>query len=139
MGQKTAFPKDGQIVNLLLDTHILLCWLADDARLPAQARHQIAEEAQTVFVSVVSLWEVAVKAGKGKLRADLKAIHAQVESGGFTYLRIEPTHVLTLSRLPGHHADPFDRMLIAQAMFERLSLLTCDTALQPYGEMVILA
>jgi PIN domain nuclease of toxin-antitoxin system len=139
MDPETAFPNESQIVNLLLDTHILLWWLADDARLPARARRQIAEEARTVFVSVVSLWEVAVKIGKGKLRADLKAIHAQAESSDFTHLPIEPAHVLTLSRLPGHHADPFDRMLIAQAMFERLSLLTCDTALQPYGEMVILA
>ena len=126
-------------VNLLLDTHILLWWLADDSRLSNKAREWIGREAQLVFVSVVSLWEIAIKAGKGKLRADLMAIHKQIEQGDYNYLPVEPAHVLTLSELPAHHADPFDRMLLAQASCEKLTLLTCDTPLHRYGETVLLA
>jgi PIN domain nuclease of toxin-antitoxin system len=126
-------------VNLLLDTHILLWWLADDPRLPGRARKWIAQEAQILFVSVVSLWEISIKAGKGKLRADPAAIHKQIEHGDYTYLPVEPAHVLRLFRLPAHHADPFDRMLLAQAISEKLTLLTCDTPLRRYGESVLLA
>jgi len=126
-------------VNLLLDTHILLWWLADDPRLPGTARQWIAQEAQSVFVSVASLWEISLKAAKGKLRADLRAIHHQVERGDYTYLPVEPAHVLSLSDLPAHHADPFDRILLAQAISEELSLLTCDAPLTRYGEVVLLA
>ena len=124
-------------MNLLLDTHVLLWWLADDPRLPQRARQWIALEAQSVFVSVVTLWEISLKVGKGKLRADLAAIHRQIERGGFAYLPIEPPHVLKLARLAKHHSDPFDRMLLAQAISERLSLLTCDSALRCYGKSVI--
>jgi PIN domain nuclease of toxin-antitoxin system len=125
-------------VNLQLDTHILLWWLADDPRLTETARQRIAQEAQSVFVSVVSLWEIALKVGRGKLRADLRAIHEHIEHGEFSYLPVEPAHVLKMSELPGHHTDPFDRMLVAQAMSEKLSLLTCDAPLQRYGETVLL-
>ncbi len=72
-------------MNLLLDTHVLLWWLADDPRLPQKAREWIAQEAQSVFVSVVSLWEISLKVGKGKLRVDLVAVHKQIEHSGFTY------------------------------------------------------
>ena len=126
-------------VNLLLDTHILLWWLADDPRLPRKARQWIAQEAQSVFVSVVSLWEVAIKAGRGKLRADPAAIHKQIERGDFSYLPVEAAHVLRLSRLPQYHADPFDRLLLAQALSEKFSLLTCDTTLRRYGKAVLFA
>jgi len=126
-------------MNLLLDTHILLWWLCDDVRLPEAAREWIAQEAQSVFVSTASLWEIALKAAKGKLRADLGAIHRQIEHGDYTYLPVEPAHVLSLARLPAHHGDPFDRMLIAQAVSEGLILLTCDSQLQRYGDAVLLA
>jgi PIN domain nuclease of toxin-antitoxin system len=126
-------------MNLLLDTHILLWWLSDDAHLPRTARQWIAQEAQSVFVSTASLWEISLKAAKGKLRADLSAIHQQIEHGDYIYLPVAPAHVLSLSELPAHHADPFDRMLIAQAISEKLSLLTCDTHLKLYGDAVLLA
>ena len=125
-------------MNLLLDTHILLWWLSDDPHLPETARRWIAQEAQSVFVSTASLWEISIKAAKGKLRADLSAIHEQIEHGDYTYLPVEPAHVLSLSVLPVHHADLFDRMLIAQAISEKLSLLTCDIHLQQYGDAVLL-
>jgi PIN domain nuclease of toxin-antitoxin system len=126
-------------VNLLLDTHILLWWLSDDARLPEKARQWIAREAQSVFVSTASLWEISLKVSKGKLRADVREIHQQIEHGDYIYLPVESAHVLGLAKLPAHHGDPFDRMLIAQAVAEELSLLTCDTHLEPYGDAVLLA
>ena len=126
-------------MNLLLDTHILLWWLADDPRLSRKAREWIGQEAQSVFVSVVTLWEITIKAGKGKLRADLTAIHRQIERGDYTYLPVEPAHVLRLHELPPHHADPFDRMLLAQAISEKLTLLSCDAPLRRYGKAVLLA
>ncbi len=124
-------------MNLLLDTHILLWWLSDDVRLPNAARQWIAEEAQSVFVSTASLWEICLKAAKGKLRADLRQIDHEIEKGDYTYLPVEPAHVLQLSELPLHHADPFDRLLVAQAIAENLRLLTCDTNLQCYGDAVL--
>jgi PIN domain nuclease of toxin-antitoxin system len=126
-------------MNLLLDTHILLWWLSDDARLPATARTCIAREAQSVFVSTASLWEIAVKSAKGKLRADVKEIHREIERSDFIYLPIEPSHVLKLRTLPARHADPFDRMLVAQAASEGLTLLTCDEQIRGYGPVVRLA
>jgi len=139
MGRGSGLPFGKIQVNLLLDTHILLWWLSDDARLPKPARQWIAHEAQSVFVSTASLWEIALKASKGKLRADLKEVHRQIERGDYIYLPVEPAHVLSLSKLPAHHADPFDRMLIAQASAENLSLLTCDADLKRYGHAVLLA
>jgi PIN domain nuclease of toxin-antitoxin system len=124
-------------VNLLLDTHILLWWLSDDPRLGKTARHWIAEEAQSVFVSTASLWEISLKAAKGKLRADLRQIDQEIEKGDYTYLPVEPAHVLQLSELPPHHADPFDRLLVAQAIAENLRLLTGDAALECYGDAVL--
>ena len=126
-------------MNLLLDTQILLWRLSDDSRLPKTARRWIAQEAPSVFISAASLWEIFLKAAKVRLRADLREIHQQIERGDYIYLPIEPAHVLSLSGLPAHHNDPFDRMLIAQAISEKLSLLTCDAFLERYGDAVLLA
>jgi PIN domain nuclease of toxin-antitoxin system len=126
-------------VRLLLDTHILLWWLSDDARLPGKARKWIAQEAESVFVSTASLWEISLKAAKGKLRADLREIHQQIEHGDYIYLPVEPDHILGLCALSAHHSDPFDRMLIVQAVSENLKLLTCDGLLENYGDVVLLA
>jgi PIN domain nuclease of toxin-antitoxin system len=126
-------------VRLLLDTHILLWWLADDAHLPAKARKWIAREAESVFVSTASQWEISLKAATGKLRADVREIHRQIEHGDYIYLPVEPDHRLELCALSAHHSDPFDRMLIAQAVSEKLKLLTSDALLENYGEVVLLA
>jgi PIN domain nuclease of toxin-antitoxin system len=80
MDRKSGFPETGIEVRLLLDTHILLWWLAGDARLSGKARKWIAREAESVFVSTASLWEISLKAAKGKLRADVREIHRQIEA-----------------------------------------------------------
>jgi hypothetical protein len=76
-------------VNLLLDTHVLLWWLSEDVRLPSAARQLIAEEAQSVFVSTASLWEISLKAAKGKLRADLRQIDHEIQKGNYIFLPVD--------------------------------------------------
>ena len=125
-------------MRLLLDTHILLWWLAGSAALPKQARKLIADPAGEILVSVISLWEIAIKSRKGKLEADLDEILAQMEKEGFRVLPVTARHVSSLNRLDAHHGDPFDRMLTAQASAEPMRLLTHDKALAQYGESIML-
>lgn len=132
-------------MKLLLDTHALLWWLADDPRIGARARALIADPANEVLVSVVSLWEIVVKLRLGKLQADFAEIALAVQEDGFGPLGIGLSHLLTLQGLPAHHRDPFDHLLMAQAITEgatfvsddrnvpryKLSLLTCSD--RPFG------
>lgn len=125
-------------MRFLLDTHILLWWLADDERLSKSASATIADPGTEVYVSVVSLWEIAIKVGKGKLRTDLEEIAEQVALMDFRMLTVEAHHVRAYAKLPALHNDPFDRMLVAQAIAEPLQLLTHDRYLSPYSELVML-
>jgi PIN domain nuclease of toxin-antitoxin system len=125
-------------VRLLLDTHILLWWLADDERLSKSALATIADPMTEVYVSVVSLWEIASKVGKGKLRTDLEEITEQIALTDFRMLAVEADHVRAYAKLPALHNDPFDRMLVAQAIAEPLRLLTHNRHLSPYSELVML-
>ncbi|MDD5242168.1 MAG: type II toxin-antitoxin system VapC family toxin [Sulfuricella sp.] len=125
-------------MRLLLDTHILLWWLAGSAALPKQASKLIADPAGEIFVSVISLWEIAIKSGKGKLEADLDEILTQMEKEGFRVLPVTVRHIQSLAQLDSHHDDPFDRMLVAQANAEPMRLLTHDKTLGNYGESVLL-
>lgn len=113
-------------MKLLLDTHALLWWLADDNRIGPQARNLIANPGNDVLVSVVSLWEVVVKQRAGKLNADIGSILAAVERNDFSLLAISPAHLLKLAVLPFHHRDPFDHLLIAQAVAEGATFLSKD-------------
>jgi PIN domain nuclease of toxin-antitoxin system len=124
-------------VRLLLDTHFAFWWQTGDPRITETVRSTV-EAADEVFVSRVSLWELTIKAGLGKVRIDLSAFAEQVESMGFTWLPIENTHILELPALPGFddHRDPFDRLLVAQSMSEPLILLTVDGKLARYGSTV---
>jgi PIN domain nuclease of toxin-antitoxin system len=124
-------------VKLLLDTHVLLWWLADDDRLKAQVRKLIADPGNDVFVSVVVLWEIVVKQRVGKLRLDIEEVVEAVERGGFTLLDITVAHLRTLVRLPMHHRDPFDHLLAAQAITESASLLSDDRNVPKYGVRTI--
>jgi PIN domain nuclease of toxin-antitoxin system len=124
-------------VNLLLDTHLILWWMADHPALPPRARELIADGANDVAVSVASLWEIAIKAAQGKLHADLARVEEASRTGGFTLLSIEPRHVRALGVLPAVHGDPFDRMLVAQSRAEPRYLVTADRALRRYGETVM--
>jgi PIN domain nuclease of toxin-antitoxin system len=113
-------------VRLLLDTHTLLWWLGDDERLGAQARQFIEDPANDVIVSVVSLWEVVVKLRIGKLKADIREIADTVQQEGFAPLAITTAHLQTLAKLPMHHRDPFDHLLIAQAITELATFISDD-------------
>jgi PIN domain nuclease of toxin-antitoxin system len=118
-------------MNLLLDTHILLWALADDSRLPAVVRAAVADGRNRVLVSAASSWEIAIKKALGKLRSPDDLIE-QVEHARFEPLDITIEHTLGVAELPLHHADPFDRLLVAQARADRLTLVTMDPKLQPY-------
>lgn len=117
-------------MKLLLDTHVFLWWRANDRRLGAAARAAVAD-ADLVFVSAATAWEAALKASLGRLRYP-DTIEAGVDASGFEKLPISVAHAERAARLPRHHADPFDRMLVAQAQSEDLTLVTRDRSLAAY-------
>jgi PIN domain nuclease of toxin-antitoxin system len=124
-------------VRLLLDTHIAL-WLVRDApELSAEARRLI-NNADAVFVSSVSVWEATIKVAIGKLPLDPARLESQLLAAGVQPLPLSWAHARALHGLPMLHRDPFDRMLVVQAMTEPLLLLTHDAALAPYSDLVIL-
>ena len=120
-------------------THALLWWWLDDPNLPDELRGWIADEANEVFVSAASIWEMAIKHGLGKLGSvgdALPRVHELIQADGFQHLPMQWQHCL---RAAGHdraHRDPFDRMLAAQAELERLTLLSCDPQLAALGAPV---
>jgi PIN domain nuclease of toxin-antitoxin system len=113
-------------VKLLLDTHALLWWLSDDPKLGEHARDLIADPANDILVSAASLWEILVKVRSGKLVADIEEILAEMRGQGFALLEIAPAHLVALATLPMHHRDPFDHLLIAQAIAEEATFLSED-------------
>jgi PIN domain nuclease of toxin-antitoxin system len=125
-------------VRLLLDTHVLLWWLGDDPRLPPRAGALVADRTNRIFVSPMSVWEIAIKSRLGKLDADIDEVITAALESGFTPLPFTLDHAAAVARLPDHHRDPFDRALVAQASVEPLHLLTHDDVLAPYGEYVLL-
>jgi PIN domain nuclease of toxin-antitoxin system len=119
-------------VRLLLDTHVLLWWLADDRRLEAQERRAIANRDALVYVSAVSIWEIAIKKRLGRLEVDTEVLAREIEHLGMTELPVRWRHSTATAALPRHHDDPFDLMLIAQAQAEGLTVVTYDRAFEPY-------
>lgn len=126
-------------MNLLLDTHVLLWALDDDPSLSPAARAAIIDGHNLVFVSAVTAWELTIKKALGKLRAPTDEYLQELQRHRFTPLDITAEHVLAVERLPPHHADPFDRMLVAQAQVEKLTLVTRDERLLSYGVPTIKA
>ena len=124
-------------MKLLLDTHVLLWWLDDPARLRPQARVAIEEPDNLVLVSAAVAWEMSIKHAAGKLHCpdDLESVMAQ---NSFRSLPVSIRHALDAGALPAHHTDPFDRLLVAQARADGLTLVTRDPALPAY-EVAILA
>jgi PIN domain nuclease of toxin-antitoxin system len=120
---------------LLLDTHIFLWWRGEPSRLTSTVRSRIAT-ADLVFVSVASAWEAAIKRSLGRL--DLPdTMEAGVLASGFEKLLISFSHAERAAALPPHHRDPFDRMLVAQAQAEGLTLVTGDRRLKPYDVEIL--
>lgn len=123
-------------MSLLLDTHALLWFVEDSERLSARARSAIKSEKGRVWVSAVSLWEIAIKSSLGKLAlrfpfADMVTVH--LDRDGMELFAIAPTHLTRLHAPPFHHYDPFDRMLAAQAPAETCRFVSCDAAFDAYG------
>jgi PIN domain nuclease of toxin-antitoxin system len=119
-------------VKLLLDTHALLWWLSDDRRLGPRARALIADPSNDVLISVVSLWEIVVKRRIGKLEADIGQIEQALGRDEFVRLSITPGHLAALALLPDHHRDPFDHLLIAQAIVEDAVFISDDLDMRKY-------
>lgn len=120
---------------LLLDTHVFLWWRTNDPRLTEAARGAIAG-ADLVFVSAVSAWEAALKIALGRLVLP-EPFARGVDDSGFSRLAIAFEHAEAAAALPRHHADPFDRMLVAQAVLEGCTLVSHDRALAPYGATML--
>jgi len=118
-------------VRILLDTHILLWWLADDPALPPRAATAIAEADTEVMVSAASAWEISIKKVAGRLEAPDDLLNA-LAANDFGTVAITADHAVTAGRLPPHHSDPFDRMLIAQSQTEGLTLLSVDGRFSDY-------
>jgi PIN domain nuclease of toxin-antitoxin system len=124
-------------VRLLLDTHILYWSFYERERLPRAALDWIAE-AEAIFVSSASIWELSIKARMGKIKGDPFEVVRLIGAAGFDELPVWSRHALLVATLPMHHTDPFDRLLVAQAISEPLHLLTVDSKLKPYSELVVL-
>ncbi len=122
-------------MKLLLDTHVILWWQRDDRRLNQAARRAIAD-ADLVWVSAISVWEVTIKVALGRLRL-AEPFGVLLAADDFTALPLTLAHAEALAALPPHHADPFDRALVAQARVEGATLVSHDRALEPYGGAVI--
>jgi len=118
-------------VNYLLDTHVFLWMLADPERLTTEAKKAIRHPHHSVFVSAVTAVEISIKKGLGKLAAP-ENLEEEIESRGLQHLPLHFRHGATLETLPDHHQDPFDRMLVAQAICENLILVSHDGKLEPY-------
>ena len=123
-------------MTLLLDTHVLLWWLADDPRLTPTMREAIGDPSTAVMVSAASAWEVAIKAALGKLTVP-DGFGQELERQGFDELAVTVEDGLTAGALPRHHGDPFDRMLIAQAARRRLVVVTADRRFADYDVLTL--
>jgi PIN domain nuclease of toxin-antitoxin system len=123
-------------MRLLLDTQVFLWSVMDDRKLTKDVRKLIVD-ADDVFVSSASIWEASIKAGLGKLDVDVNLLVAEIEKSGFSELPVRATHAAMVRELPDIHRDPFDRILVAQALSEPLRLLTSDGHLSKYTDLVI--
>lgn len=125
-------------MRLLLDTQLAIWWHFEDHRLSSTAREVTEAADEGVYFSHVSLWEMAVKIAAGKSSIDLPEFAMEIDRLGFLPLRLRESHIFESARLAwsAGHKDPFDRLLVAQAKTEGLTLLTADRTLQRYGDFV---
>ncbi len=122
-------------MNFLLDTHAFLWFAAGDSSMSKKARNLVKDKENRAFLSVGSLWEIAIKVSLGKLELTEsfdKLIPEQLEENGIELLNINVNHAAMVSKLPFHHRDPFDRLLIAQAKVEQFPIISADTIFDVY-------
>jgi len=121
-------------MNLLIDTHVLLWYLIDDSQLSVSSIRKIENPSNNIYVSIASLWEIAIKINIGKLDLHIpfKKLQKEVLNNNFTILPIEFTHTVQLSKLEPIHRDPFDRILISQALVENFTIISKDTTFSAY-------
>jgi len=127
-------------MKLLLDTHVALWAVSDDSRLSPKARELIATQRNLIWVSAVSIWEIAIKHGLGRGDMPISGSEAleYFRQSGYRMLPVSPEHAAAVEVLPAHHQDPFDRLLVAQSLTEPLRLLTHDATVARYSDTVIL-
>lgn len=126
-------------MNILLDTHIALWAIADSPALPNKARELISTPRNTIWVSAASIWEIAIKhsLGRGDMPVSGEAALGYFRQAGYRVLAIEPEHAAAIEGLPAHHQDPFDRLLVAQALTEPMRLLTHDATVAKYSDTIL--
>ena len=126
-------------MTYLIDTHMLIWWQQDATELSAKARAIMLDPNNTIVVSSITLWEIAIKVALGKLDTDFEEVLQAVSDDGFGLLNFTPTHAGRVRSLPAIHRDPFDRALVAQALAEQMQFLTHDDFISSYGTFVELA
>lgn len=126
-------------MNLLLDTHVALWALTDSPRLGPAPREWILSAKSTVWISSATVWEIAIKHGLGRGDMPISGEDAlsYFRDAGYQFLPIEPEHAAAVETLPNHHQDPFDRILIAQAIVEPMRLLTHDEVMTRYSDTIV--
>lgn len=123
-------------MNVLLDTHVALWALVDSPRLSQQARDVIGSANATIWISAATVWEISIKhgLGRGDMPIDGEQAIAWFRKAGYRFLPVEPEHAAAVARLPAHHQDPFDRLLVAQALLEPMRLMSRDPQVLRYSE-----
>jgi PIN domain nuclease of toxin-antitoxin system len=127
-------------MNVLLDTHIALWAITDSPRLPSRARDLISAPTSTVWVSAASVWEISIKhsLGRGDMPVSGSDAIRYFEESGYRLLSVAPEHAAAVEELPAYHQDPFDRLLVAQALLEPMRLITHDPQVGRYSDTIVL-
>lgn len=126
-------------MNLLLDTHVALWAITDSPKLPKKARELIESPRSTVWISAASVWEIAIKhaLGRGDMPVSSQDAVRFFRESGYRFLPVEAEHAMAVEGLPAYHQDPFDRILVAQALVEPMRLMTHDPVMARYSDTII--
>ncbi|MFI3223304.1 MAG: type II toxin-antitoxin system VapC family toxin [Methylococcaceae bacterium] len=126
-------------MNLLLDTHVALWAITDNPKLSQKARDLITSPKTNVWVSAANIWEIAIKysLGRGDMPVSSQDALRYFQESGYHFLAIDVEHAIAVEELPAHHQDPFDRMLVAQALVEPMRLMTHDSLVALYSDTII--
>jgi PIN domain nuclease of toxin-antitoxin system len=126
-------------MNLLLDTHVALWAITDSPKLPKKAREMIESPKSTIWISAATVWEIAIKhsLGRGDMPVSGQDALRYFRESGYRFLPVEPEHAAAVEDLAAHHADPFDRILVAQAIVEPMRLITHDQMMARYSDTIV--